>query len=75
MRRFVHGERLDPWHDEAGRGGADHRYLADAFEQCLDLRDDRRISRRARRNLDQRDQIGRIEPMYIEETVGMLDCA
>ena len=34
-RRLVHGQRLDPRHDEAGRGRAHHRHLADAFEQRL----------------------------------------
>ena len=33
-RRLVHGQRLDPRHDEAGRGGAHHRHLADALEQA-----------------------------------------
>ena len=74
-RRLVHGERLDPRHDEAGRGRAHHRHLADALEQRFDVRDDGRIGRRARRNLDQRDQIGRVEPVHIEEALGALDRA
>ena len=70
-RRLVHGERLDARHDEAGRRGAHHRHLADAFEQRLDLRDDGRIGRGARRNLDQRNQIGRVEPVHVEEALGV----
>ena len=69
-RRLVHGERLDARHDEAGRGRAHHRHLADALQQRLDLRDDGGIGRRARRNLDQRDQIGRVEPVHVEEALG-----
>ena len=74
-RRLVHRERLDARHDEAGRRGAHHRDLADAFEQGLDLGDDGRIGRSARRNLDQRNQIGRIEPMHVEKAAGMFDRA
>ena len=58
-RRLVHGERLDARHDEAGRGGTDDRNLADPFEQRLHCRDDSRIGALARRELDQRDDIGR----------------
>ena len=73
--RLVHGERLDPRHDKAGRGGAHHRHLADTLQQRLDPRDDIRIGRRSRRNLDQRNQIGRVEPVHIEKAVGMFDRA
>ena len=72
-RRLVHRQRLDARHDEAGRGGAHHRHLADAFEQRFDPRDDSRIGRCPRRNLDQRDQIGGVQPVHVEKALGMLD--
>ncbi len=72
-RRLVHGQRLDPRHDEAGGGRAHHRHLADAFEQRLDRGNHRRIGCSPRRNLDQRNQIGRVEPVHIEKAIGMLD--
>ncbi len=58
-----------------GVARTDHRHLADAFEQGLDLSDNRRIRRGPRRDFDQRDQIGRIEPVHVEEALGMLDRA
>src|SRR5205807_533252 len=42
-RRLIHGKRLDARHDEAGRGRADDRYLADALKQRFYLRDHDRI--------------------------------
>jgi len=74
-RGFVHGQRLDPRHDVAGRRRAYDGHLADAFEQCLDARGDRGIGDGAGRQFDQRDQIGRVEPVHVEETPGMLDRA
>ena len=74
-RGLVHRQRLDARNDEAGRRRAHHRHLADAFEQRLDPCGDGGIGRGARRNLDQRDQIGRIEPVHVEEALGMFDRA
>ena len=74
-RRLVHGQRLDARDDEAGRGGAHHRHLADAFEQALDAVDNRRIGRLARRDFHQRNEIGRIEPVCIEKPPRMCDGA
>ena len=59
-RRLVHREGLYARHDEAGCRGAHHRHFADALEQGLYARGDGRSGRCPRRNLDQRDQIGRI---------------
>ena len=42
-RGLIHRERLDTGDDEAWCRSADHRDLADAFEQRLDLVDDGRI--------------------------------
>src|SRR5581483_268404 len=72
-RRLVHGECLDAWHDEARCRRAYHRHLTDTFEQGLRTRDDRGIGHLARRYLHQGDQIGRIEPMYVEEAFGTVD--
>ena len=74
-RRLVHGERLDARDDEAGCGRAHHRHFTDALEQGLDLRGDGRIGCRARRNLDQRDQIGWVEPVHVEKALRMHDGA
>src|SRR5262249_26971657 len=68
-RRLIHGECLDARHDEAGRRRTYHWHFANAFKQALYARDDIRIGRLSRRYLDQRDQIGWIQPMHVEKTI------
>jgi hypothetical protein len=63
--------RLDARHDIAGPRRAHDRDLADAFEQRLEPCRDGRVRAGARRQLDQRHEIGRIEPMGVEEPFRM----
>ena len=72
-RRLVHGERLDARHDVARARRAHDRHLADGFEQRLQARRNRRIGVLAGRDLDQRHEKGRIEPVRVEEALGMID--
>ena len=48
--------------------------FTDAVEG-FDLGDDGRVGRLSRRDLDQRDQIGWIQPMHVEKAFGVLDRA
>ncbi len=70
---LVHRQCLDARDDEPGRRRANNRNLADAFEQSLDLSDDGGIGGFPGRNLDQRDQIGRVEPVHVEEAARIFD--
>lgn len=72
---LVHRQRLDARNDEARRRRADDRHLADAFEQSFDFVDNGGIGGFAGRNLDQRDQIGRVEPVHVEKAAGIHDRA
>ena len=70
---LVHGQRLDTRDDEAGGRSTYDGNLADTFEQSFDLRSHPRIGDLPGRNFDERNKVGGIEPMYVEETMRMLD--
>jgi hypothetical protein len=66
-------QRLDARDNEAGRRSTYYGNLADTFEQSFDLRGHPRIGDLSGRNFDEGNKVGRIEPVYVEETMRMLD--
>ena len=68
-RGLVHGERLDARHDVAGTRRAHDGHLADTLQQRFEARGDGRIGAGAGRQLDERHQKGRVEPVRIQKAL------
>src|SRR5213076_1255681 len=69
---LVHEERLHPRPDEAGRVGAAHHHLAQPLEELDGTGDDRTVGRPAGDDLDERNDVGRVEPVRHEEALRTL---
>ena len=68
-RRFIHDQGLQAWNYVAGRRPTNHRYLADRFKQGLQCIDDGRRGSRVFAEFHQRDHVGRIQPVRIDQGV------